>query len=56
MKPLLAVYFILLVAPIEIMPPLLQGLRWGEVDLPAVRAFLWWVLALLVWGLLWDAA
>jgi hypothetical protein len=57
LKPLIAVYFILLVAaPFEFLPPLLQGLRRGAVELPAARAFMWWVLALLVWGLWWEVA
>jgi hypothetical protein len=57
MKPLLVVYFILLVAaPFEFLPPLLQGLQRGRLDPPAMRAFMWWLLTLLVWGLLWDAA
>jgi hypothetical protein len=54
MKPLLAVYFIVVVAaPFEFMPPLARSLRRGRIDWSAARACLWWWLAFLIWALLW---
>jgi hypothetical protein len=51
------VYFIVLVAgPFEFLPPLLQSLRLGKINRPALGTGMAWCLALLVWALLYIVA